>query len=78
MMMAAPSRARLQDGVLHPPDADGVEAGEGFVKVNHPRRVQQPAGDGQLLLHAARELARQGVAFPGSSSSSSSGSATGS
>ena len=65
MMMAAPSRARFRYRVLHAPDADGVQAGERLVKVDHPGRVEQAAGDGQLLFHAAGKLAGQGVPLAG-------------
>ena len=60
-----PLARALQDRVLHAPDADGVQAGERLVKVDHPGRVEQPAGDGQFLLHAAGKLAGQGVLFAG-------------
>ena len=48
-----------QDRIFHPPDAERIEARERFVKENHPRPMEQAAGDGQLLFHAARELAGQ-------------------
>ena len=47
------------DRGLHAPDADRVEPGERLVEQQRPGLVQQPAGDGELLLHSARELARQ-------------------
>ena len=60
-----PLARALEDRVLHAPDANGVQARERLVKVNHPGRMEQPAGDGQLLFHAAGKLARQRVPLAG-------------
>ena len=48
------------DGVLHPADAERIEARERLVEEHHLRRMQEPAGDHELLLHA------RGRARPGS------------
>ncbi len=45
------------DGVLHPADGEGIQAGERFVEEDHPGRMQEAAGDLDLLLHAAGEVA---------------------
>ena len=58
-MMAAPGRGPPHDRRLHPADADRVEAGERLVQEEGLGLVQQPAGDGQLLLHAPGQLPRQ-------------------
>ena len=56
-----------------------VQAGERLVEVDDLGRVQQAAGDGQLLFHAARKFARAArFVLSAISSSSSSCSATGS
>ncbi len=52
--------ARLGAGLeraLHLADAERVEAGEGLVEEHQARVVEEAAGDGELLLHAAGELA---------------------
>ena len=43
----------------------GIQSGQRFVEINHLGRMQQTAGDGQLLLHAARKFAGQGILFVG-------------
>ena len=52
-----------EDGILHATDAEGVEAGEGLVEEHDPGAVQESAGDGEFLLHAAGELAGELVGF---------------
>ena len=51
----------FQNRIFHPPDADGVEAGQRFVEEYHLGRVQQAAGDGQFLLHPPRQFSRQQI-----------------
>jgi len=47
--------------VLHATDSRGVEAGERFIEKHDARGMEQAAGDGQLLFHAARELPGQEI-----------------
>jgi hypothetical protein len=49
----------LDDRRLHAADAERIEAGERLVEEQRARLVQEAAGDRELLLHAARELAGQ-------------------
>ena len=60
-----PGGGPLDNGILHAPDAERVEAGEGFIEKNRAGAVEKTAGDGQLLLHAARQFAGQLVRLVG-------------
>ena len=55
----------LQNGVLHAADSERVEAGEWLVEEHDARAVQEAAGDGEFLLHAAGEFAGELVGFVG-------------
>ena len=55
----------LQNGVLHAADPERVEAGERLVEEHDARAVQEAAGDGEFLLHAAGEFAGELVGFVG-------------
>lgn len=55
----------LEDGVFHPADAEGIEAGERLVEEHDLRGVEQAARDRELLFHAAGELAGKLVGFVG-------------
>ena len=59
----AAAAAARHDRLAHPPDAEWVEPGQRLVEEQRRRIVQQPARDGDLLLHAARQLARQRVSL---------------
>src|SRR5262245_11078481 len=48
-----------ENGILHAPDAEGIEAGERFVENHYGWRVQKSAGDRELLFHAAGKLTGQ-------------------
>src|SRR5450756_306261 len=51
-----------RDGGAHAAHARRIETGEGFIEHERLRIVQQSAGDGELLLHAAREFGGQTAA----------------
>ena len=61
------------DRLAHPPHPARIEASERLVENQRRRLVQQAAGDGELLSHAARQLARQRAPLVLSSSSASNG-----
>ncbi len=58
-------RSEASDRVLHPADGERIQAGERFVEEHHPRRMQEAAGDLDLLLHPARKVARQLIRLAG-------------
>src|SRR4051812_45392676 len=46
----------LHDRVLHPPNAQRVQAGERFVEKHHFWAVEQSTRNREFLLHSARKL----------------------
>ena len=60
-----PGGGALDNGVLHAPDAKGVQAGERLVEEDGAGGVEKAAGDGEFLLHAARQFAGQLVGLVG-------------
>ncbi len=61
------------DRTLHAPDPHGVEPGQGLVEQQRLGAMKESTRDQELLLHPARQLAWQRLAFPISSISSSNG-----
>ena len=60
-----PARGAAHDRGFHPADADRVQAGQRLIQEQRPGLVQQPAGDGELLLHPSGQLAGQGAPLVG-------------
>jgi len=58
-------RGGLLDGALGAAHRRRIEAGQRLVEDQRPRLVQQSAGDDELLLHAARQLAGKGEVLLG-------------
>src|SRR5437764_1262304 len=50
-------------GIFHGADASGVQAGEGFVEEDGGGAMEVGAANGDLLAHAARELAGERILF---------------
>ena len=60
--MVRPCGAGVGQQLLQDGDGAVVERGEGLVQQQQRRLVQEHAGHGEALAHAARELAHQAVA----------------